>query len=294
MSKSQKSRREFLSAVAVAPAIAAVVPVVAASPVAASIISPTAAVVPVWATLATFTDGSTLPDEFYPSRPQVYHGIRFHHGKKPKIQQMEARFTGRTFRLANIDWNQYEGEIDHHICRQDDPAGFHPTAKDIAEHRADTIAKLGIDGETFDAEVKRARAMNKKRRGGQWFRAGRQPGHALDLPDTVSLESEHYMLPSDTKGDRESAMVEVARYNRTILDEEYANDSDYTHALWYWGVCFEVSEPFDAAVLMTVEGCGDLGIEKRHEYRAVRLVRPTAEEIARFGGPIGGAKVATA
>jgi len=120
-----------------------------------------------------------------------------------------------------------------------------------------------------------------------WSFCGRRfgkPLHALQLPPAPPTTALDYALSygylETSKGDeqydtRADVLDAVADWNTALMRGETDDDD--------WALAVEVGEPIDVLQFDTPEVYFDgLGLQTQHVYRPIRLVRPTAAEIADY------------
>ena len=264
-----QSRRAFLGAVGV----------VAAAQVAAHGQANGASVVvhhdsgetiPLWKVVIGEGDGQSVLD-YTPSAEQARGQVAEYSDTPNKCaaKKAEGRFSGRVFRMATCTWNGYR----HRIVS-------------LAEFRKDNCARLdkseraeaariaGGDRKRVERDVK---AYEQDRR--EWL-YGSEPCHELDVPEFVVL-NEDQLEPGDYHADRAGALQAAAAWNRGRLADFRGWEAGN-----HWAIVLEVGEslPDTMGTQCGTAFAGDIAVETITTQRPVRLVRPTAAEIARHAG----------
>jgi hypothetical protein len=175
------------------------------------------------------------------------------------IRPLSATFTGRRFRIQWCEWESYCSRLEW----LEGPEFIFSKADQIKGLMAET----GFTAERIEADAK---AVHGQEATEGWDRS---PKHPLDVPDIITWASEQNVLPDEIT-DRKTALKAAAALNRKQLERK-----DPSH----WALVVELSEPVEQAPdVHDISFCGDLGVQKTDHYTAIRVVRPTAEEIALY------------
>jgi hypothetical protein len=178
---------------------------------------------------------------------------------KNAIRALPATFTGSKFRVQWCDWEGY--------CRGVEMLD----SEEFSGSRSDRLGTLkeqtGFTAERIEADAK---AVQEEAATEEWDRS---PEHALDVPDIITWASEQNILPDEIT-DRKTALKAAAALNRKQLERDEPP---------HWALVVELSEPIEQAPdVHGISFCGDVGVQKTEHYAAIRVVRPTAEEIALY------------
>jgi hypothetical protein len=172
------------------------------------------------------------------------------------VRPIEATFPGQAHRVVTTTWDRYGATLA--VAGQCPD----PTSRECLLHY--TALSTGRSRRFVRGEMRRFLMQSKPAR--------RMPAHALDVPEPLAIASDDYR-PGPTLA-REEAMQLAAQENRQYL----AQGPAWTGR---WCLVVELSLPLVSACISS-EFAGPLGIESVVLRRALRLVRPTAAEIARL------------
>jgi hypothetical protein len=109
-----------------------------------------------------------------------------------------------------------------------------------------------------------------------WWYDDWMPEHALDIPTALDVDSEGWNDP-DELFSRDDALALIAEQNRKLSDQTSGPERAR-----FWNVCVQVGKPFRQSLWSISVEDGETGTERRTIERPVRLVRPTADEIAKY------------
>ncbi len=168
------------------------------------------------------------------------------------ITPQRAAFPGRWFFTASISWTRYFDWLF---------GAAHETGSARDRIVARAVKDSGRSRQQVLADMARFRDE-------PWSDA---PTHELDLPVVITCSVNERWSAEPLS--RSSALAEAAATNR----ERRALGSDWDGE---WSVVLELSEPLSRGT-STLELAGEIGIERKEDYHAVRVIRPTAAEIAR-------------
>jgi hypothetical protein len=134
------------------------------------------------------------------------------------------------------------------------------------------------------AEGRKIRRVNLEFPGTRFFAADFEwpaefhPRHALEVPDFEALDEYGFGFTCESYVEkkfytaREQAIEAVAAFNLEASDRKPYD---------YWMVCLEIGEDFQRRDLLSIELNGRYGVLQHFPHLAVRVIDPTAAEIAR-------------
>jgi hypothetical protein len=258
--KTNTTRRTFLGTLGAAAAASVTGPVLASST--ASTI-PSGEQVPLWKIVRD--DGEVTDYAVTRTAARQMVASENRSAARHTAHETTATFSGNAYRLASVDWTLYRVAVRMLADRRRE--GEQVTPKDSEMCWA--LERVGWDHARLEADVRACLADGKR-----WVYATR-PRHVLDIPDPVETGPEQRLYPSEHFTSRTAAFEEAAAQNRKFLAESRTAPKD-------WAVVLEIGSELTDIATAEHAFCGDMAIARFTTYRAVRLIRPTAEEIARF------------
>lgn len=265
---STSSRREFIATAAAA----SLLPLIPGTAKPIPTPQPVPGTIPLWLVEHPAEQAWEAIDGHYPSRLLAEQSIEKRgRSKEQTIRQVACPSSGRVFRVVSVRWARYEDELDTLALHKTNHRLF-PFAE-FPERLRDVMTETGLPEARVLADVEKCLAAGR-----DW--APRPPRHLLDLPDVIMIGMTEQSTEDGDYACRQEAMQHAADLNREQLEAGEIPEE--------WHFVLEIGEPIEKVGFADYTFSGEIGVENRSTYRPVRVVRPTADEIAQYGQAVAG------
>jgi hypothetical protein len=203
--------------------------------------------------------------EVHPSREQARGGAHLAYSgpRSYPVESVAVSTESSRYRLAYVDWDGYAKLLQQVAQAKPDtlPSPFGDITDSAVNH-------TGFSRRVIQRDARRYRTDPAS--------FSNPPRHLLDLPPVVVGCSEHEHK-SKEYCERERALAAAARENRKRKRHYGGGD---------WAIVLELGEVVPGSVRMETDFAGDVGVQREHCCRVVRIVRPTENEVKLLAGPM--------